>query len=73
MSESQVATVYCYRGTVDGPSSLEGSPVIVTAWLPTEGELELLKTGSPIYVAFLSEGLPPHLLAMDFNNAKKPA
>lgn len=43
--------------------NLEGSPAVVTAWKPTEEEIKQIVEGGLIYVAFISDGLPPHFLA----------
>ncbi len=68
---AQVATVRAYRGVVTG-GSLDGVPIVVTAWKPDANELALLQVGHPIYISFIG-GLPPHMAAMDFAQVTHPA
>lgn len=37
----------------------EGTPAMVTAWLPTPKELEALNAGAPVYVQLLGQSHPP--------------
>lgn len=37
----------------------EGTPAMVTAWLPTPKELEALNAGAPVHVRILGTGHPP--------------
>ncbi len=70
LDESQVFTIGAYHGIVQG-GSLDGCQQVVTAWLPTERELELLKQGKPIFLSFIG-GLPPHYPSMSFEEATHP-
>lgn len=65
LSESQCSKIPAYIGTVE-KGSVEGSPIIVTAWKPNSAELEVLQAGGSVFVSFLSSGLPPHLLTTSF-------
>jgi hypothetical protein len=71
MAESQVHTIEAFRGYVE-KGSLDGVPVIVTAWLPNAQELSELMEGQPIFVSFVASGLPPHMLTTSFTNATSP-
>jgi hypothetical protein len=72
MEESQVATIPAHRGTIER-GSIEGAPVIVTAWKPTREELQTLIQGGPVFVAFICDGLPPHLIGTTFDYVTHPA
>lgn len=71
LAESQVMTIKAYVGTIT-TGSLDGSVVVVTAWLPTPEELAMLNQGQPLYLSFLG-GLPPHFPTVDFHSATHPA
>lgn len=66
MAESQVKPVRAYVGRVKG-GSCDGAPLVVTAWFPDATDLERLRKGHPVYVAFIG-GLPPHLTATSFED-----
>jgi hypothetical protein len=72
LAESQCGTIHAYLGKIER-GSVEGSPVIVTAWLPTPEELAALNAGKPIFISFLTGQLPPHFTCMEFNQAINPA
>ena len=69
--ESQCMTIFAYACTVVG-GSVDGSKLVVTAWLPTAEELLQLNAGKPIFISFLG-GLPPHFLTTEFSQAISPA
>jgi hypothetical protein len=71
-AESQVATISAYAGQIER-GSMEGAPIIVTAWRPSPEELAMLNEGHPIFVSFISGGLPPHFLSVHFECATHPA
>lgn len=71
LKESQCATVAGFQGKVTG-GSIDGSPISVVAWAPTERELELIKEGKPIFLTFVG-GIPPHYPSMSFHEASQPA
>jgi len=71
LAESQCQTIPGYVGSIRG-GSLDGSAVVVVAWMPDEKDLEDLKNGKPIYLSCIG-GLPPHLIGMDFNAVTNPA
>lgn len=64
MAESQVMSIPAFQGTMAG-GSLDGCPVVVTAWQPTPEELEVLKRGAPVFLSVVGH-LPPHFLAVEF-------
>lgn len=70
LDESQVMTIHAYRGPVVG-GSVDGAQLVVTAWKPTEAEIEVMKAGAPVFLSVLG-GLPPHFLTTDFEQAVKP-
>jgi len=72
MEESQVMTIRAFRGeTVKG--SCDGLPCIVVAWKPDARELAAIVTGSPIFLSFISVGIPPHFPSVSFEEAINPA
>jgi len=71
LEESQCQRIPCYSGKVRG-GSVDGSDIVVTAWLPTPEELAVLNAGKPLFLSFLG-GLPPHFLTVDFGQATHPA
>ncbi len=71
LHEAQVATIPACRITVEG-GSLDGVPVVVTAWALSAAELELLNKGEPVYLTFIG-GLPPHMVTTDFHSATHPS
>lgn len=71
LDEQQVRTIKAYAGVVEG-GSLDGVPVVITAWNPSPDEIEKLLAGEPIYLSFLG-GLPPHMVTMEFETARHPA
>lgn len=71
VAESQVATVPAFTGEVKG-GSMDGAPLVVTAWQPTAEELEELIQGGKLYLTVLG-GLPPHCITTSFAAATHPA
>lgn len=72
LTDAQCLPVMAYVGQVRG-GSVDGYPVIVTAWRPDARELEVLKAGGAVYLSFASDGLPPHFLTTSFEEATHPA
>lgn len=72
LTEQQVTPICGYFGRVK-QGSLEGAKIIVTAWQPTEEEKAKIAAGEPIFLSFLSNGLPPHYPSMSFQEATNPA
>jgi hypothetical protein len=70
--ESRVASIHVYQGEIKG-GSCDGFPVIVTAWKPNVKELEDLQAGKPVYIGFVTNGLPPHILGTTFESVTKLA
>jgi hypothetical protein len=71
LSEGQCKTIPSYTGTVNG-GSLDGMTIVVTAWKPTEWELEQLNAGNPVFLTCIG-GLPPHMMTTSFHHAIRPA
>ena len=71
LAESQCLTIPAYMGRVQG-GSVDGSTIVVVAWLPTAEELKQLNAGAPIYLSCMG-GLPPHFISTDFDLATHPA
>lgn len=72
LDESQVMSMPAYRGVVGPGSSVDGAKQIVVAWSPLPEEIELIAQGKPIFISFLSDGLPPHFPSMSFHEATHP-
>lgn len=69
--ESQCAYLRAFRGVIE-KGSCEGLGIFVTAWRPTKEELERLNAGEPVFVTFVSGGLPSHMLSTKFEEAISP-
>jgi len=69
LTEEQCKPIRAYVGRIPGPSSIEGQPIVVTAWTPTLQEIEDLVSGKPVYLTLLAKSLPPHVLTTDFHKA----
>ncbi len=72
LEESQCRTIDAYMGTVD-KGSVEGTPMIVTAWQPSRQEIMRIRAGRPIFLTFMGTGLPPHFLTTSFKEATNVA
>lgn len=71
MTEEQVATCRAYVGKIaDGQH--KGMIQSITAWKPTEADLDRLMAGGVVYFQCLGR-LPPHFLTTDFKEAINPA
>lgn len=42
----------------------EGTPAMITAWLPTPDELERLNAGAPIHLRLLGQAHPPVMITV---------
>lgn len=71
MTKEQVEIVPAYMGTVRG-GNCDGAPVTVTAWLPDAADIARIVAGQPIYFSVMLHGLPPHMIATEFNAAAHP-
>lgn len=71
LAETQCMSISAYCGPVVG-GSCDGAQICVTAWKPTDQELEDLKLGKPIYLTFIG-GIPPHYASLNFHDATHPA
>lgn len=67
LTEGQCANIVVYAGEINR-GSLEGSPIVVTAWKPLPHELLMLNDGHPVFLTVIG-GLPPHMLSTDFKTA----
>lgn len=72
LEESQCMTVPAFKGEI-ATGSCEGSPVVITAWMPSESERKDIAEDKPIFLSFLGGGLPPHMMTTDFNINLNPA
>jgi hypothetical protein len=72
MEASQVSWIAAWRGEAKG-GSVDGAPMIVTAWRPTEVELEQLLRGGVIFLTVMGTQLPPHYLSTSFKGASSPS
>lgn len=66
----QCGAILAFKSVIE-TGSLEGSPLVVTAWKPSDLELAAILRGKPIFVSFLG-GLPPHFVTTDFHAATHP-
>lgn len=66
-TESQVVPVDAFVGEAK-QGCLDGSKIVVTAWMPTPEERERLCLGAPIFLTFIG-GLPPHAVSVSFEQA----
>jgi hypothetical protein len=71
LDPSQVMAIPGWRGWAIG-GSLDGCPLCVVAWTPTEAERAAIAEGKPIFIS-LAGGLAPHFPAMSFEEASRPA
>ena len=71
LHEEQVRAIPAYLGTVEG-GSVDGCPIVVTAWQPTLQEIADIVAGQPVFLSVIG-GLPPHFLTTRFEQATKPA
>ncbi len=71
VSDSQVVPIRAFTGTSLG-GSMDGVPIVVTAWTPAAHELEMLNDGHPIFLTVVGAGLPPHMLTTNFKEAVSP-
>lgn len=71
LDESQVMSIAAFTGGVK-QGSIDGVPITVVAWTPTEHERKVLALGNPIYLTFIG-GLPPHYPSTSFEEATHPA
>ncbi len=68
LEESQCATIHAYLGKL-AEGSLDGSPIVITAWKPSPEELQAMNEGAPVFLSFVG-GLPPHFACTSFEIAK---
>ena len=71
LTDEQCGSAEAFQGEI-ASGSLEGAPVIVTAWKPDPMELEALRNGGSVFITFITEVLPPHTLATNFESAINP-
>lgn len=71
LDATQCAPIPAFRGIIQN-GSVDGAPVVVTAWKPTPIELERLNQGHPVFVSFLGHGIPGHMLTTEFESAIRP-
>lgn len=71
LDPSQCLTIDAYKGNVQG-GSMDGCPIVVVAWKPSDNELDRLNQGHPIYMSTVG-GLSPHFLTTSFEEAIHPA
>jgi hypothetical protein len=71
LAPEQVAEVPAFTGLIQG-GSLDGQPIVITAWRPEPDDVARLMSGGLLFVGFIG-GLPPHLVTTDFEQARHPA
>jgi hypothetical protein len=72
MTAGQCGSIDLFRGRA-ASGSLDGAPVIVTAWRPDARELTALNAGGAVFLTFVGTGLPPHCVTTSFEQATNPA
>lgn len=68
LDESQVASIHAYETEVQR-GNLDGVKLTITAWQPSNRELNDLLLGRPVFLSFIG-GLPPHYVCTSFEDAK---
>jgi hypothetical protein len=69
---ANVGSIRAFKGTINS-GSLEGYPVVVVAWKPSEADMERLTNGGLVYLQMVGGGLAPHLLSTTFEEAVNPS
>lgn len=67
LDDSQVQSIRAFVGNTYG-GSMDGAPVVVTAWQPSPHEIDRIVAGAPVFLVCVG-GLPPHYLATSFEDA----
>lgn len=63
--ESQCGAMPGFRGTITN-GTLDGQPVVITAWQPDESDIARIVAGAPVFLMICGECLPPHAIATQF-------
>lgn len=71
LTSEQVQVIHAWRGE-SASGSVDGAPMVVTAWQPSEAELADLAAGAPVYLTAMGI-LQPHFLSTSFATATNPA
>lgn len=71
MDSSQCSPIRVFVGQAEG-GSCDGIPIVVSAWKPSDDELEEMINGQPVFITFVG-GLPPHTVSTKFDRAVRPA
>lgn len=71
LEESQCGRIRGYVGKIER-GSVEGAPVVVTAWKPCPEEIRHLIEGGSVYLSILGGGLPPMMVSTSFKAAISP-
>jgi hypothetical protein len=71
LEESQCQPIRAFLGKIEG-GSCDGSDIVVVAWQPSRYDLELILSGSPIFISMIG-GLAPHCVGTSFDEVSSPA
>jgi hypothetical protein len=71
LDSSQCSPINAFVGQAEG-GSCDGILIVVTAWKPSEEEIDDLMNGQPVFLTFVG-GLPPHTVSTQFERAIRPA
>lgn len=71
LDESQCRSIRSYQGIVKG-GSIDGLPIVVTAYQPSDEDRLRIANGAPIFISFIVDRLVPHMLTLDFESATHP-
>jgi len=66
--EGSCQEIRAYQGQCTS-GIFDGAMQCITAWRPSEHDMEMMRRGNPIYLTVMG-GLPPHRLSTSFNEAK---
>jgi len=66
LDESQCGSIAGYKGTISY-GNMDGQPIMVVAWQPTQDEREQLAQGASVFLTFCG-GVPPHYVTTEFPN-----
>lgn len=71
MDSNQVETIHAHVTEIKR-GSCDGVPIVVTAWQPSQQEIQEIMHGAPVFLTCLGS-LPPHFLTTRFEQAVNPA
>lgn len=61
MTDEQCSSLPVYKG-----NTIDGMPVIISAWKPNYEDIQAINRGEPIYLTIIGHGMPP--VSLDTEN-----